>query len=38
MSHLDFAQADTNPDLAELDAVADLLRDALRAGGHAEAT
>ena len=38
MGHLDFAQADPDPDPADLDAVADLLRDALRAGGHAEAT
>ena len=38
MGHLDFAQADPAPDPADLDAVADLLRDALRAGGHAEAT
>ena len=38
MGHLDFAQANPDPDPADLDAVADLLRDALRAGGHAEAT
>ena len=38
MNNLDFAQADPDPDPADLDAVADLLRDALRAGGHAEAT
>ena len=38
MGHLDFAQADPDPDPADLDAVADLLRGALRAGGHAEAT
>ena len=38
MGHLDFAQAEPDPDPAALDAVADLLRGALRAGGHAEAT
>ena len=38
MNNLDFAQADPDPDPADLDAVADMLRDALRAGGHAEAT
>ena len=38
MGHLDFAQADADADPADLDAVADLLRDALQAGGHAEAT
>ena len=38
MGQLDFAQANPDPDPADLDAVADLLRDALRAGGHAEAT
>ena len=38
MNNLDFAQADPDPDPADLDAVADMLRDALRAGGHAEAS
>ena len=38
MGHLDFAQANPDPDPADLDAVADMLRDALRAGGHAEAS
>ena len=38
MSHLDFAQADNDPDPADLDAVANLLRDALRAEGHVEVT
>ena len=38
MGHLDFAQADADADSADLDALADLLRDALQAGGHAEAT
>ena len=38
MSHLDFAQADANADPADLDVVADLLRGALRAEGHAEVT
>ena len=38
MGHLDFAQADANAAPAALDAVAALLRDALRAGGHAEVT
>ena len=38
MGHLDFAQADVDADSADLDALADLLRDALQAGGHAEAT
>ena len=38
MNNLDFAQADPDPDPADLDAVADMLRDALRAGGHVEAS
>ena len=38
MNHLDFAQAAPDPDPADLDAVADMLRDALRAGGHIEAS
>ncbi len=35
MAHLDFANADTNADGAELDAMADRLREALRQAGHA---
>ena len=38
MNTLDFAQAAPAPDPADLDAVADMLRDALRAGGHVEAS
>ena len=34
MGHLDFAQADTDADPDDLDAVADILREALRAAGH----
>ena len=38
MGHLDFAQADLDPDPDDLNDVAALLRDALRARGHSEAT
>lgn len=34
MGDLDFASADTSPDSADLDVVANELREALRAGGH----
>lgn len=36
MAHLDFANADGNADPADLDAMADDLREALRNKGHAE--
>ena len=38
MTNFDFAQADTAPDPAQLDAYAVALRAALRAGGHAAVT
>lgn len=34
MAHLDFGQADTDPDHADLDTIADLLRVTLRRHGH----
>ncbi len=37
MGDLDFASADTSPDPADLDAVAEELRSALRTAGHGEA-